>query len=140
MALVIMGHGARAALFERQAGLGSVERLDLALFVDAEHDGVRRRIDIKPHHVAQLVSDSGSLESLKSRTRCGWSSCARQMRCTELTETPTALAIIAPVQCVVSPGGSCRVKATTRSATSWPSRRMQEGRVLSRKRPSKPPA
>ena len=37
--LVVMGHGSSAAFLERQAGLGSVERLDLALFVDAEHDG-----------------------------------------------------------------------------------------------------
>ena len=54
VALVVMGHGAGAALLHRQAGLGAVERLDLALLVDAEHDGVRRRIDIEPDDVAQL--------------------------------------------------------------------------------------
>ena len=51
--LVVMGHGSSTAFLERQAGLRSVERLDLALFVDAEHDGVRRRIDIEPDNVAQ---------------------------------------------------------------------------------------
>ena len=34
VALVIMGHGAGSPLLERQAGLGSVERLDLALLVE----------------------------------------------------------------------------------------------------------
>ena len=33
--------GSGAALLQRQAGLGSVERLDLALFVDGKHNGVR---------------------------------------------------------------------------------------------------
>ena len=53
---------------------------------------------------------------------------------------PAALAIMAAVQWVVSPGGSARVSATTRSATSGPSGGMREGRVLSRRSPSKPSA
>ena len=57
VALVVVGHGAERALLQRQAGLGAVERLDLALLVDREHDGVRRRIDIEPDHVAQLVDE-----------------------------------------------------------------------------------
>ena len=55
--LVVMGHGSGAALLERQPGLGPVERLDLALFVDAEHDSVRRRIDVEPDDVAQLADE-----------------------------------------------------------------------------------
>jgi hypothetical protein len=43
--------------------------------------------------------------------------CARQMRCTELTLTLTALAIAAPVQCVSSLGGASMVSATPRSAS-----------------------
>ena len=65
MALVLVGHGAGLALLQGQAGLGSVERLDLALLVDAQHDGVGRRIDVEPHHVAQLVDElrvGGELE------------------------------------------------------------------------------
>jgi hypothetical protein len=49
-----------------------------------------------------------------------------------------ALAIMAPVLCVASPGGSSCVMATIRSATSCPSGFTREGRVLSRSRPSKP--
>ena len=65
IALVIMGHRSRPALFHRQAGLGSVERLNLALLVDGKHDGVRRGIDIEPDHVAQLVDERGIFRQLE---------------------------------------------------------------------------
>jgi len=57
---------------------------------------------------------------------------------TALSLTPVAAAIIAAVQCVVSPGGSVSVSAATRSTTSGPSGGMRDGRVLSRRRPSTP--
>ena len=75
---------------------------------------------------------------MNCRTRCGSSPWARQMRWTELTLTPAALAIMAPVQWVASPGGSLSVRATMRSASSSPSGGMREGRVLSRSKPSTP--
>ena len=52
VALVVVGHGAGATLLHRQAGLGAVERLDLALLVDREDDGVGGRIDIEADDVA----------------------------------------------------------------------------------------
>jgi hypothetical protein len=61
------------------------------------------------------------------------------MRCTELTLMPAACAIISAVQCVASPGGSPRVKATVRSCTLAGRGGMREGRVLSRNRPSTRP-
>ena len=51
---------------------------------------------------------------------------------------PAAFAIMSAAQCVVSPGGSASVSATTRSPTSGPSGGMRDGRVLSHKSPSKP--
>ena len=63
--LVVVGHRSGAALFHRQPGLGAVERLDLALFVDAEDDCVRRRIDIEADHVAQLADEFGVLGKLE---------------------------------------------------------------------------
>ena len=57
VALVVVGHGAEPPLLHRQAGLGAVERLDLALLVDRQHDGVRRRIDVEADDVAQLVDE-----------------------------------------------------------------------------------
>jgi hypothetical protein len=65
VSLVVVGHGSGSALLERQAGLRSVERLDLALFVDGEDDGVRRRIDVEPDDVAQLVDEGGVVGSLE---------------------------------------------------------------------------
>jgi hypothetical protein len=52
-----VGHRPGAALLHRQAGLGAVERLDLALFIDREDDGMGGRIDIETDDVAQLVDD-----------------------------------------------------------------------------------
>ena len=43
VALVIMSHGAAAAGFDRQTGLGSVERLDLGFLIDRQNHGMRRR-------------------------------------------------------------------------------------------------
>src|SRR5262249_23989923 len=65
-----------------------------------------------------LATNCGSLDSLNRRTRCGCRPCARQMRCTELTLMPTALAMAAPVQWVAFGGGPDKVKVTTRSTTS----------------------
>src|ERR1700747_2544604 len=52
--LVIVRHGLAAARLDWQSGLRAVEGLDLALFVNRQHDGMRRRIDIKPNDVSQL--------------------------------------------------------------------------------------
>ena len=52
---VIVSHRPGAPALHRQAGLGVVEGLDLALFVDREHQAVRRRVDVKPDHIAQFV-------------------------------------------------------------------------------------
>ena len=84
-----------------------------------------------------LSTKCGSLDSLNRRMRWGRSPRPRQMRWTELTLTPTAFAIAAPAWCVASPGGASIVRTTTRSATEGSSLGMREGRVLSRRRPSK---
>src|SRR5947208_7228725 len=57
--LVIMGHRPAASRLDRQAWLGAVERLYLALFIDAEHHRVRRRVDIQPDDVTQLGDEIG---------------------------------------------------------------------------------
>src|SRR5258707_14007834 len=58
MTLVVVGHRPGAALLHWQAGLGAVERLDLALFIDREDDGMGGRINIKTDDVAQLVDEA----------------------------------------------------------------------------------
>ena len=65
VALIVVGHGSGATLLHRQAGLSAVERLDLALLVDRKHDGVRRRIDIKPDDITQLGDEVGIIGQLE---------------------------------------------------------------------------
>src|SRR5271155_2627331 len=113
--LVIMGHRSGAALLHRQPGLGAVERLDLAFFVDRQDHGVRRRIDVETDDVAQPVDEFGVLGELELANAVGLQP-MRQMRWTELTLTPAASAMAPPVQCVISPGGASIVSATTRWA------------------------
>ena len=62
---VVVRHGSGAAFLERQAGLGAVERLNLALFVDRQDDGVRWRIDIEPNHIAQFVDEMRVVRELE---------------------------------------------------------------------------
>jgi hypothetical protein len=50
---VVVGDCADAPLLHWQARLGAGERLDLALLIDRQDDGVVRRIDIEPDDVAQ---------------------------------------------------------------------------------------
>ena len=56
--LVVVGDGAGTPTLHRQARLRAVERLDLALLVAAEHQGVLGRIHVQPHHVQQLVREA----------------------------------------------------------------------------------
>ena len=138
IALVIMSHRSRSPLLHRQAGLGSVERLDLAFLVDGKDNSVRLRIDIEPDHVAQLVNEREVIGELELPDAVWLKSVERQMRCTDETLMPAASAIAAPVQCVASATGGSIVSVTTRSATARSSFRMREGLVLSRSNPSKP--
>src|SRR5258707_10370833 len=54
VALVIVGHSPGTALLHRQTRLGAVERLDLALLINREDNGVSGRIDIETDDVPEL--------------------------------------------------------------------------------------
>ena len=54
MAFVTVGHGAGPPLLHRQHRLGAIERLNLALLINRQNDGVVRRIDIEADDVTQL--------------------------------------------------------------------------------------
>ncbi len=67
VALVVVGHGAGAALLHRQARLGAVERLDLALLIDAQHQRLVRRVQIEADDIGDLLLELrvvGDLERL----------------------------------------------------------------------------
>jgi len=55
MAGVIMSHRSAAAFLQGQTGLGSVKGLNLAFLVQAQNQGLVRRIQIQPHDIAQLL-------------------------------------------------------------------------------------
>src|SRR5215831_6938349 len=98
MAFVVVRHCAGATRLHRQAWLGAVERLDLALLVDREDNGMGGRIDVEADNVLELVGNFGSFDSLNVRTRCGASWWASRMRCTDRKLILTALASIRPIQ------------------------------------------
>ena len=63
--LVVVRHGSGAAFLQRKPGLRAVQRLNLALLIDRQDDGVRGRIDIEPDDIAQFVDETrivGELE------------------------------------------------------------------------------
>ena len=67
VAFVVVGHRPGPALLHRQARLGAVERLDLALFVHAEHDRVLGRVQIQADDIDELLLEArvvGELERL----------------------------------------------------------------------------
>ena len=55
MPIVVVGLGANVSLAQRQAGLGALQGLTLALFITAEHQGPIGRIQIEAHHVPKLL-------------------------------------------------------------------------------------
>src|SRR5215813_3121352 len=55
VALVIVGHRRRAALLQRKARLGAIQRLNLALFVDAQHQRSIRWVHVEPDDISHLL-------------------------------------------------------------------------------------
>src|SRR5665213_1096207 len=59
VSFVVVSHGPAAAFFDRQTGLGAVQRLDLTLFIGAQNQGVFRRVEIETHDGFQLFRELG---------------------------------------------------------------------------------
>ena len=57
IALVVVCHGLRTPLFQRQPRLGAVQRLHLALLVTAQHQRTLGRRDVQAHDVFELFSE-----------------------------------------------------------------------------------
>jgi len=64
----------------RQERLGSIERLNLALFIDAKNDGALGRRQIKADNVADLLDEQRIGRELKVSERCGCKPKTCQMR------------------------------------------------------------
>ena len=68
VAFVIMGHGPAFARFQRQARLGPIESLNLALLVDGDDHGVSWRVHVETDDVLDLLGEFrivGALEGAK---------------------------------------------------------------------------
>jgi len=57
VALVVVRHRAAPTRLERKARLGAVESLNLAFFIDRQHNGMGGRIDVEPNHVLERVDE-----------------------------------------------------------------------------------
>ena len=69
--LVVVGHGAALAGLERQTGLGSIERLNLALLIDREDDGMGGRVHIEPDDILDLLAEGWVLRPLEGAPPVG---------------------------------------------------------------------
>jgi hypothetical protein len=76
----------------RQASLGAIQCLNLALFVEAEHERMIGRVQIEPLHItsSSFSMKSGSLDTLKVLMRCG----LRQLHCVACVGARCVVAII----------------------------------------------
>ena len=109
-----------------------------SLFIDRQHHGVGWRINIEPDDLVQFCGELRIVGQLELARPMRLQAMLAPNAGTELTLIPVALAIAPAVQCVVSPGGSLSVQATTCCSTAVPSGGMRDGRVLSRSRPATP--
>ena len=57
VALIVVGHGPRAAFLHWQPRLGAVQRLNLALFVRAQNQGMLGRIQVQAHDGLELFCE-----------------------------------------------------------------------------------
>ena len=71
VALVIVGHGAAFSGLQGQAGLGAVERLNLALLVDRQHHGMGRRVHVEADDVLDLRGEGGVVGLLEGADAVG---------------------------------------------------------------------
>ena len=54
VSLVVVSHRSTPPALQRQSRLSAVQGLNLALFIDTQHQSFGRRIQIQPHHIGQL--------------------------------------------------------------------------------------
>src|SRR5260221_9398543 len=140
MAFVVVRHRAGAARLHRQAWLGAVERLDLALLVDREDNGMGGRIDVEADNVFELLGELRIVRQFKRPDAMRGELVGRKDALHHRKLTPAAFASIRPVQWVASPGGGPSARSTTRCTVSGGSGGLPGLRVLSRASPSTPSA
>lgn len=72
VAFVVMRHGRPATTLEWQARLRAINRLNLALFIGREHDGMGWWRDVEPDDIVKLLGEGlviGTLETASAMRR-----------------------------------------------------------------------
>jgi len=78
--------------------------LNLALFIDTQHQGVVGRVQVQANHVAHFVDEQGVAAQLEGFRAVGWRAKARQMRLMAVWFSPAAWAMDRVDQWVASAG------------------------------------
>ena len=65
MAGVVVGQRGGLTLGQRQARLGALQRLDLRLLIDRQHQGMLGRVHVQPDHVLDLLDELGIARELE---------------------------------------------------------------------------
>jgi hypothetical protein len=65
--LIVVRHPRRQARSQRKDRLSSVQRLNLGLLVDTDHQGLFRRVEVEPDDVGQLLFEGGIVAELEAR-------------------------------------------------------------------------
>lgn len=71
VALVIMRHGSAPALLHGQAGLSAVQSLNLALFIDAQHQSMIGRIQIQTRDIAHFFDEERIVGKFETASAMG---------------------------------------------------------------------
>ena len=116
---VVVAAPLRLAGPHRKHRLAAIQRLDLRLLIDAQHQGVLGWGHIQPDDVAHLgdkIRIGGQLERLLPGAASGQRRAG--FRCTVLTERPLSCAMPRELQCVASSGWLSSVRVITASMRS----------------------
>jgi hypothetical protein len=71
VALVVVREGLGASLLQRQSGLRAIQRLHLAFFVAAQHQGMLGRRHVQPHDVFELLHKLRVTRDLEAARQVG---------------------------------------------------------------------
>jgi hypothetical protein len=113
-----LGHAAGLARLAGQAGLGAVERLDLRLLVDREHEAVGRRIEVETNGRLELGGEVGILGALEGAHPVRLQVVAGADPLHGAQRRPARLPSPVRGSAWASPDGSPQVSATTRATVA----------------------